>query len=490
MISQWSRLPVTYRLPLLVKHNISSSAYTIQITDLTRIWTESLDRRQIIRRAFDENASIDPSEGPGQLMKLLQEIEKALKGQANTSLTIEHSTQSENITLRATVVLPNPFPLLTWCFHLSSAPQELLTSDLLLPCLSELLSAESEVASLLTHIKDKDHVISRLTEKLEAAGIEMTAVFPSAAPPRRSKANARELVLASVRGLSEFNIKSWRSGLRDPSAYTNIEVLCSEVFKTGSSVFYDETIVPQDDHKRGEVGERSSMMQRIVTIPSSQPLRGCNDAVEDFQNTPVREIDAAIQPESTGEGSRHVASDTHISGSDTSDDDLDGPVSKTHEIAEPMPIRISEGPRKLGALGGRKLQGPTAPPQTALGPSDTAESEPLARTVGKLGDKITPLSKTDKTRPKLGRIGGLHREEKVIERKAEAQKPTHSADTTVKSLPIVADSERSRRQSLKKSVSPPPARETSQERADRNRARLKRELEEKNKIPVKKKRKF
>ncbi|MCJ1382951.1 hypothetical protein MMC17_006064 [Xylographa soralifera] len=490
MFSQWSRLPVNYVSPLLVKHDISSSTYNIQITDLTHIWTESLDRRQIVRRALVENVSIDPSEDRDQLMKLLQEIEKALKGQPDTSLKIQYLDQPESITLEATVVLPSPLPRLTWSFRLSCASQELLTSNLLLPCLSELLSAKSEVASLLTHIKEKDHVINRLTEKLEASGIELTAVFPSAAPLRRSKTNARELVLASVRGLNEFNIQNWRNEVKKSTGNTDIETICSQVFKSGSPIVYDAPNGPLSDVRQDELERKSSAMPERDMIQSPLPLRASKHDVEDFQVTPVRESDAAKKLESTGQHSRRAISDSTLSGSETSDDDLDGPIVQKPEDTKSKPVSTEKTPKKLGMLGGKKQEGPQIPSQTVLGVNVLGEGETLKRTAGQLEDNIPPFATTDKPRPKLGRIGGLHKEGKLLEGEAGTQRRLPSAGRTGDGLSTIVDHGRSRPQSMKKSASPPPARETSQERADCNRARLKRELEEKNKAPVKKKRKF
>ncbi|MCJ1421071.1 hypothetical protein MMC32_007433 [Xylographa parallela] len=508
MSSQWSRLPVIHVSPLLVKHDISSSAYTIQITDLTHIWTESLDRRQIIRRALDENISIDPSEGPSQLMKLLQEIEKALKGQPDTSLKIQYLAQHESITLEATVVLPNPLPHLIWCFRLSCASQELLTSNLLLPCLSELLHARLEAASLLTHIKEKDHVISRLTEKLEASGVDLTTVFPSAAPSRRSKTNARELVLASVKGLNEFNIHNWRNEVKTSTGDTDIEILCNQVFGTGSSTVYDAPNGPYGDLGTDKLEGKSSAIPEIDMNQSPLPLRGSQNNVEDFQVsdpwrttrtivdqmkrqiTPVQESDAAAKPGSARQYGQRAISDSTISGSETSDDDLEGPTTQKHENTKSKPVLMSNSPKKLGMLGGKKQHDQLLPAQIALSPNVPGEGESPERTTGQLEDNMARLATIDKPRPKLGRIGGLHKEGKLPEREPSAQMLLSSAKMTGEGPSTVVEHEGSRRQAMKESASPPPARETSQERADRNRARLKRELEAKNKAPVKKKRKF
>ncbi|MCJ1281189.1 hypothetical protein MMC26_000507 [Xylographa opegraphella] len=504
MSSEWNRLPVSHALPLLVKRDISTSAYTIQVTDLTHLWIESLDRRQIIRRAFDENVSIDPSEGPGQLMKLLQEIEKALKGQPKTSLKLQSIAAHTSITLEATVVLPSPLPLLVWCFHLSCASQEILTSTFLLPCIYELLSAKSEVDSLLAHLKEKDHVINRLTEKLESAGIELTVVFPSAAPPRRSKTNARELVMASVRGLNEFNIQNWRNGVKIATGNTDIESICSQLFETGSSTVHDLPNRPHDNVRSDELETESSTKPQ-KDIVESLSLRGFTNDVEGFQagsprraketivdqtkrqTSQTRESNAA---ESTRQHGQRAVSDSTVSGSETSDDDLEGPVTQEHKDTESKPVLMPNTPKKLGILGGKRQQASQIPPQTARSPSIAGEGEFPKRIAGQLEDNMSPLATADKARPKLGMIGGLQKKGKLPETEPGAQRPLSSANIKGDGPSSVVDNGRSRRQSLKTSASPPPARETSMERADRNRARIKRELEEKNKVPAKKKRKF
>ena len=102
---------------------------------------------------------------------------------------------------------------------------------------------------------------------------------------------------------------------------------------------------------------------------------------------------------------------------------------------------------------------------------------------------------------KLGKIGG-----KAQRGKSPAQSPNHVsvikpnpkhvADQS--SSPLRSENESRGRKiggkpeekEAKVSMSPSPVRETSEERADRRRLELKRELEEKSKARVKKKRKF
>ena len=236
-ISKWQPLPlgVETDLPLfLVKHDFQASAYTVMLTDLTHIWTESLDRKKIIQRALGEDASIDPSEGLDQFKLLLQNIQEALEGRQHTTLSIKATNLALGITLEVTAPLPQPLDPLKWSMRLSRTSEDVFSTEFVIPSLTSLSDSRSEVSSLLTLIKEKDHIIGRMMDKLEAAGIELAAVFPSAAPVKRSKASARETVLSSVRGLKEFNEMKWREA-RALVAERDIRELCSGIFDSASS---------------------------------------------------------------------------------------------------------------------------------------------------------------------------------------------------------------------------------------------------------------
>jgi len=55
---------------LLISEAFTAASYTVHLTDLTYIWSECLDRRDIIRRSRAEDTSIDPSDNE-QLQILL-----------------------------------------------------------------------------------------------------------------------------------------------------------------------------------------------------------------------------------------------------------------------------------------------------------------------------------------------------------------------------------------------------------------------------------
>ena len=82
MASSWQLLPLYFdslkETPLLSRSSFQTQSYDIFVTDLTSVWSESLDRRQIIRRALNEDTSIDPSQDSTQLKILLDKIKAGL----------------------------------------------------------------------------------------------------------------------------------------------------------------------------------------------------------------------------------------------------------------------------------------------------------------------------------------------------------------------------------------------------------------------------
>ena len=102
---------------LLIKHDIQQASYSVYITDLVHTWHESLDRKGVIKRALQDDTSIDPSEDASQLKILLAKIESSLKGQDGTSLQL--TAKGDDLILHAHCILPSPLDGLQWRVELS-----------------------------------------------------------------------------------------------------------------------------------------------------------------------------------------------------------------------------------------------------------------------------------------------------------------------------------------------------------------------------------
>ena len=277
----------------LVKHEFGPTSYVIHLTDLTHLWTESLDRRQIIRRALDLNTSIDPSEDGSQMRVFLDHIQHALEGASGTAVSLLEEDRSDRLSLNVSVALPSPLAPLEWPIVLLQASQDLLTSQLMLPCLGQILSFRAQVDSLLHHLRDKDGVIRKLTDRIQSDGTDLSKVFPGSASIRSgSRLKAREAVFKSVKGMANFDELEWRERF---AANNDIPSSPQELIR---SVF---SSVHSDAHKLSQptTGQtRSAHLQlndsqpatfhdelslHQVKLPQPSIKRGADSSLDDFQ---------------------------------------------------------------------------------------------------------------------------------------------------------------------------------------------------------------
>ena len=200
--------------PLLLKYELGPSDYAVWLTDLSYIWTESLDRRQILRRAFNVDTSIDPSEDSAQMRLFLSSIADTLRQRPGTSMYLDKSNDIKQLTLHTSTPLPHPLQPLDWSITLVLAPQYTFSSEFVLPLLSQQLTAKMEKTSLLQQLKEKDNVISKLIEKLHGDGADLGKVFPGALSSKIGTGpTARGVVAKSIKGLREFDQGQWESQL-------------------------------------------------------------------------------------------------------------------------------------------------------------------------------------------------------------------------------------------------------------------------------------
>ena len=206
MPSTWNLLE-GFQIPLLLKGEFGASNYSIWLTDLTNLWMERMERRPIIKRAFEiEDLSIDPSEGSSQMDLLLSSIQKSLACEAGTRIDISSNDEGKTLVLSLSVPLPSSLPDLQWKSTLSKCPPSSLTRELVLPLLAAGNSFQARNDSLLTQVKEKDVIISKLIGQMQVDGSDLSKVFPgSASFKATNKSNARQALARSVKGIAEFD---------------------------------------------------------------------------------------------------------------------------------------------------------------------------------------------------------------------------------------------------------------------------------------------
>ncbi|QPG95107.1 hypothetical protein C2857_007683 [Epichloe festucae Fl1] len=524
-------MPVSSGLPvLLVSVDVGPSSYAVSISDMANIWSENLDRKAICMRGWSENTSIDPSDTAENMTKFLSCLKAALdpaqKGHNTTSLTLSPAARTDagegGLTIKLTCRLSGLDPL-RWPMHLKKQPPSTVATELVLPLIQSQSDKIKEVDSLMEIIKRKDAVITKLADKLEAMGAGLEHVFTALSGRKKVTRAAAE---DRVKGVGLFDELKWKDEL-DTHALGSRSVgeLVQGVF--GEKGLESRTSLEID--KSPELGKWWHDFQPTIRIspqkqtestlskdgPPSIPLQPTNgDDDDDFQiqSTPPH---LKSTEETYRATNRSYKADVIMEEEqDSMTPDAGPPPVLSDRRRQPETTTTSS---RLGAIGGKKQP---AQPRSPLPPADgyTAklsldDNEETASEASDEDDvtaslpNTSPVSSSKDPAPKqaqkkggLGTIGGGAKEADPLTKEPEAtiaKNTNHQNLGTIKgklASPVKQEDNESRGRTKERDEGSPleqMSRETSQERADRKREELKRELEKKAAAgPVRKKRRF
>ena len=228
--------------PLLARFDHSDQGYRILVSDLYNSWSEVLDRPDINTRAFEETTSIDPSEDPSQYAVLLQKIREAISGQSGPFLRLE-KLEGKGLKLHIESPLPSPIPPLRWPIYLSPVPQAAMTKDFVLPLLTRTMDQSQQMRALLAVIREKDHAIGKLVDKLDSSGVEVGNVFLNAQGYTTGKRPLSwDQAGRAIKGLAVFDEAALRDEVRrDRRAKLDVLTLLQEA-TSGGSTGYEEPL--------------------------------------------------------------------------------------------------------------------------------------------------------------------------------------------------------------------------------------------------------
>ncbi|POR33175.1 Uncharacterized protein TPAR_06632 [Tolypocladium paradoxum] len=535
----WRPLPLP-QLPglpvLLVSAEMGNASYTVRVTDMANMWSESLERKAICMRGWSENTSIDPSDTPENMAKFLTSLKAALDssqpGHEDTSLNLSPATAADagedGLTLSMTCALPGIDPL-KWSFHLKKSPASSIATDLVLPLIQAHYARKRQVESLVQVLGHKDAVLAKLSDKLEAMGTGMEHVFTALSGRRKVNRSVAE---DKVKGLAPFDQRKWKAELDDEvKAPDSTGDLVQSVFgdsglEYGAMMEIDKS--PALDSWWHDFKGTSQLAHRKRTQETppakekpSTPVRSTNAEDDDFQvqATPPHLRSGVKRKATNSAPPPDAASSTE--GEDEDDSvipDSNPPVAVSASTRKP---EAGKAASRLGAIGGRgQSAAPRSPTPEAKSSGDARARQPVddSETASEASDddataSVPGLSPPPAPKPApvtgvkkggLGKIGGgasKTRSPEAEEPKAEVDAPAPRKLGVIgnkigggmsSAKPAQEDTGRGRASTRKEeaSVEEEP-RETSQERADRRREELKRELEKKAASgPAKKKRRF
>ncbi|KAL2756528.1 hypothetical protein ACRALDRAFT_1092757 [Sodiomyces alcalophilus JCM 7366] len=459
----WRPLPVPapHGVPaLLVSTAFATDSYTVRVTDLANMWAEVMDRRAIYRRSLDEDTTIDPTDSPQNMQAFLSRVRSAFDpshedhADSRLTLSVDHQPGDHVLVLNMTCNLPGLDPL-RWPMVLHRCPPSQLATELVLPLIQANLTRVQQVNSLLEIIHQKDAVMGRLLDKLEATGTRLEHIFPAlSAKQQVSRSTAEQ----KIRGLAPFKREEWddqqAAGDELPK---DVPSLTEAVFgETGLAYHSGMDICdsPALDDWWTKLGNTSNIpiieprqgnARAKNETPPPQIKKMAHHAGDDDDSSDDDDEDDFFETQATPPprpSARKRAEDQRtMVGDDDSTVDEDGP-SPSAELANEAKGK-NRPPARLGTIGKTKHPSPTPRrPSTPAGDGSETESgsdkegPPLS---GSTRNHPPPPSSLTGTTPKkrggLGRIGGTKRPDPAPSSSAEeATAPSAAEKLTPRKL--------------------------------------------------------
>ena len=201
--------------PLMVSTCFTDSSYTIHLTDICHTWSESLDRKAIIMRGFQEDTSVDPSAGDnmGALINMLKDaFDSSRPGHARATLSLtscnRKQTGREGLLLTVKYTFPEDTRLtpLVWPVYLKKCPQSTTISELVLPLIRVHYVQSQQIDALARALTNADAALGRILDKMENRDFGLENVFNSLPPAKKV---LREVAEAHVKRRAPFKLSEW-----------------------------------------------------------------------------------------------------------------------------------------------------------------------------------------------------------------------------------------------------------------------------------------
>ncbi|KIW81400.1 hypothetical protein Z517_04425 [Fonsecaea pedrosoi CBS 271.37] len=387
----WQELQTTSRRQcpkLFYSFSTEEQSLTLLLTDLISIWECSLDKYDILAAAARQQTSIDPSVSSDQLGVLLSKIRTSLGDGAN-SLIRGGRANSRTLLLRTRTDLPRPLRPLEWTFTLEPQRASELAERVLRPSLHEVFVSQNKINSLLGIIKDKDHIISRLLDRVGNSAVDLSLVFPGIAGFASRKGGHVSVADAKkhVPGMTSFDEKSWTRQFANDEGYegadrtglSNLVRGCEKCF-AHSKAEHESWVKDLPSTEKPDQNDDASRNQSVS--PSTK-------ASKDEIKEPDRD------DESTDDEFERQATPPHLKSKDVPKKTTrENTADEETEDDEPVPKRAQ--PSTIGGLGRRNATKAFGASKRSPSPVDAAVSKsPSSRRASTASTSTATASEVD-----------------------------------------------------------------------------------------------
>ncbi|KAL1304052.1 hypothetical protein AAFC00_000489 [Neodothiora populina] len=504
---------------VLVRFISFDTGYTVELTDLTIVWEETLDETAISLRAEESRCAINPGDDPGQLRILLGKIEAALCHAAGTAVELSSKDASDDLILTVSAPLPKPLQPLSWQINLTRGGASGLTNAVISPLLQHALHQQDQLEKLKAQLQLKDHVIGKLLDRMESANLYLDSVFLLPNLRFSKKVSQRDQFAEHVPGLAPYvPYTANQADLRPPILKDLLGIL-----ENVSSADGDPSVLPVPKSRWWHDINDTSQAHITLKAEPSMDLDGNETDDEEFQTQETySSIPSGIPLSSIPSASDEIGPETPPPEVDEDAETVDEQESSPQTVRPIRTGNASGNPRsKRDRSESQARESNDADPSSSvLGSSPPPLPPPLTsrhyRSATPLSTGSVPTTLASPSKRRLGTIGGL-RGSSQLQSQSQSQAvrglspfPTLNSDrqSTVprsdgggQPLDSIGASQGTsgsqldkgksyRRDPLFGEAGSSQVRETSVERANRKREELRKQLDAKVKAPVKKKRRF
>ncbi|KAI0441949.1 XLF-domain-containing protein [Xylaria telfairii] len=544
---KWHPLPIFPQLPaLLASACFGESSYTFYVTDLANIWVEKLDRRGILLRSLQENTTIDlvdadPEQWAVFLSKLKAAVDPTSSDHYRASLSIaagHHSKGQDGLTLQLVCELPKPLGALRWPMHLVKCQPASLASELVLPLIQGNYVQRREAEDLMNRLREKDALIKKLLDKLSTLHTPLELIFNSlSAKHPTTRAAAEE----KIKGLAPFDQEKWKSQQSGEVPQDASSLLHSVFGDPGFSCTTGLGVSDTLNDWWAKLGPEFTVSSKPKTSTAHHEPKEQVGNNQDFEVQVTPAHGSSLSPassKSTGGKVAHDASESNEPGishnnlaqsenklhsrigtlgnlkvppqdystsqsSQTLHVDDDDTASESEDEEQPTPPKHTKQSTTTARLGtiGRSSQTPQptkaatemsaeAGDETASGSDSGSDSPPSPQ-------KSSTKAPTTPRKGALGRIGGKSRDINTSpptlkhSTSSTNDEPAPPKRTEVRKIGAIGSKPPTE---SKRAHSDAPAEleepETDEQKAERKRSELAKEINQKSTLPARKKRKF